>query len=232
MTLKHLLSKEALGTITEAEIHYDFENPSWLHHMSAKKYTPGDGMMFGLGSHSFDQALLLFGKPKSVTAFLRDLRGADSEVEDSFTVVLQYEGPLLVTVKTTIKTCMEEQLHYFVRGTKGSFVKHGTDAQEPHAISGLASTDPTFGVEPASLHGLLTTYESFDESQKFDEERKKYVGRYPTITGRIRGYYEDLAATIRGKGELKVQAQQSRDGIRIMELARESSEKGATVAWS
>lgn len=78
------------------------------------------------GSHTLDQALLLFGRPKSVVAFLRVLRGIDSQVDDSFTAVLQYDAPqqdLLVTVKTTIVTPMKDQLKYFVRGTKGSFVK-------------------------------------------------------------------------------------------------------------
>lgn len=50
-TLRHLIDNDALGTITEAEMHYDFENPPWLHYMSDKKYTPGAGMMFGLGTH-------------------------------------------------------------------------------------------------------------------------------------------------------------------------------------
>ncbi|KAL3421167.1 oxidoreductase [Phlyctema vagabunda] len=232
LTLKHLLANEALGNITEAEIHYDFENPPWLHYMSAKVYTPGDGMMFGLGSHTFDQALVLFGKPRSVTGFLRDLRSAGSEVEDSFTVILQYEGPLLVTVKTSIVDCMEEPLHYMIRGTGGSYVKHGTDAQEAHAIAGMPSTDPGFGVEDPHLHGLLTTYAEFDGCQHYDAARKKFIGRYPTITGYIRGYYEDLVQAVRGKAEFQVQAQHSRDGIRIMELARLSHERAATVPWS
>ncbi|KAH8656282.1 oxidoreductase [Ilyonectria robusta] len=235
MTLKHLLAKNALGTITEAEIHYDFENPPWLHYMDAKKYTPGDGMMFGLGSHSIDQALVLFGRPKSVTAILRDLRGADSEVEDTFTIVLLYDSPLLVTVKTTITTCMKEQLHYFVRGTEGSYIKvlmNARHIQEAQSIVGMASDDPKFGVEDVSLHGLLTTYAEFDKTQSYDSEHKKYVGRYPTITGRIRGYYEDVVDAIRGKGPLQVEAQQSREGIRIMELARQSHDTGATVPWS
>jgi predicted dehydrogenase len=48
-TLKHLVSKNAFGTITEAQIYYDFENPPWIKHLSAKKYTPGSGLLFGLG---------------------------------------------------------------------------------------------------------------------------------------------------------------------------------------
>ncbi|KAG4436067.1 hypothetical protein IFR05_008457 [Cadophora sp. M221] len=236
LTLKDLVTKNALGKIIEAEIHYDFEDAPWLHTMAAKKYSPGDGHMFGIGSHSIDQALVLFGKPKSVTAFLRDLREADSEIEDTFTIILQYESKLLVTLKTTVKTCMEEQLHYFFRGTEGTYIKYGSDAQERHVFSDIPSTDPAFGFEDESLYGELTTYEKYHESQvdkgkKVMWQKGKWVGKYPTIRGWIRGYYEDVVKAIRG-GELVVDPQDSRDGIRVMELARLSHEKGVTVDWS
>jgi predicted dehydrogenase len=81
-----------------------------------------------LGTHSLDQALVLFGRPKSVTGFFRVQRDAKSEVEDSFTIILQYDGAqkdLLVTVKTSVVTPMAQQLKQLVRGTKGSFIKVG-----------------------------------------------------------------------------------------------------------
>lgn len=113
------------------------------------------------------------------------------------------------------------------------FGKHGTDAQEAHAISGMSSTDSKFGVEPERLHGLLTTYSEFDsQSQVYDPESKKFVGRFPTITGRIRGYYENVADAIRGRAELRVRPEQSRDGIRVIELARKSHETKSTILWS
>lgn len=85
-------------------------------------------MMYGLGTHSLDQTLLLFGKPKSVTAFLRVLRegGADDAIDDSFTIILQYGGEqkhLIATVKTTVVSPQTKQLKYWVRGTNGSFTK-------------------------------------------------------------------------------------------------------------
>lgn len=124
-TLRHLINKGALGDIKEAEFHYDFESPPWLSKIGAK-YTPGSGMAFGLGTHSIDQALVLFGRPKSVTGFFRVQRDAESEVEDSFTIILQYDGvqkDLLVTVKTAVTTPMAQQLKQLVRGTKGSLIK-------------------------------------------------------------------------------------------------------------
>lgn len=79
-----------------------------------------------VGTHSVDQALALFGRPQSVTGFFRTQRDIESEVEDSFTIILQYGGSqkdLLVTVKTSVTTPMAKQLKQLVRGTKGSFIK-------------------------------------------------------------------------------------------------------------
>ncbi|KAL5338027.1 hypothetical protein BJX70DRAFT_408946 [Aspergillus crustosus] len=238
LTLRHLLSQKALGKITEAELHYDYENPFWLKYMTKKEYSPGDGMAFGLGTHSLDQAYTLFGRPKSVTAFFRNQRGIESEIEDSFTIVLQYDGEqsgLLVTVKTCVVTPLARQLKQLVRGTEGSFVKwqqRSTCPQEEHITAGLDPLDLDFGKEDPSIYGELTTYKEFDGSvQKYDQVTAKYTGQYPTITGRWMGLYESLADAIQGKGDLAVRPEQCRDVLRILELARESNENGVTVAW-
>ncbi|KAK4496697.1 hypothetical protein PRZ48_012680 [Zasmidium cellare] len=183
-TLQHLNQKDALGTITEAEIYYDIDNPPWIHLLSAKDYTPGAGMLFGLGSHTLDQALVLSGRPKSVTAFLKVLRGIDNDI------------------------------------------------QERQTLSGMTYEDPKFGVNPEDEYGILTTYGQFDNSQIYDEASRKYAGRYPTLNGYNQGYYEMVANSVRRGKPLEVDAKTSRDGIRLMELARESHNKGATIQWS
>ncbi|KAL4916521.1 hypothetical protein BDW62DRAFT_105126 [Aspergillus aurantiobrunneus] len=233
-----LLSQNALGNITEAELHYDFESPSWLKYMTGTKYTPGDGHAFGLGSHTLDQVYVLFGRPASVTAFLRSQRGIESEVEDSFTIILQYGGEqrgLLVTVKSAVTTPLARQLKLFIRGMEGSFVKwqqRSTCPQEEQISRGANPTDPGFGEEPESLRGELTTYKEFDSSvQVYDTETGKYTGLYPTVTGRWMGLYENVADAIYGRKELKVRPEQVRDVLRIIELARLSHERGVTVAW-
>ncbi|KAG5788345.1 hypothetical protein H9Q69_012596 [Fusarium xylarioides] len=222
-TLRHLVNKGALGDIKEAELHYDFESPPWLSKIGAY----------------IDQALVLFGRPKSVTGFFRVQRDAESEVEDSFTIILQYDGAqkdLLVTVKTAVTTPMAQQLKQLVRGTKGSFLKfqkHSFCATEDGIAAGLKPLDEGFGVESDELRGILTTYEEFDgKFQKYDPEIKKYTGRYPSFAGRWMGLYENVADAINGKAELEVKPTQSRDGLRVIELARESHQKGAAVPWS
>lgn len=197
------------------------------------------------GSHTIDQALCLFGRPASVTGFLRANRGADSEIDDTFTILLQYDGAassrnknLLVTIKTAVVTHMKDQLKFWVRGTKGTYLKFGTDPQEARAVAapGQPATDPRFGVEDERLWGELTTKHQeapFDpRCQTWDPDAGLYVGRYPSLPGSYRGYYENVVDAIRGRAELGVRPETARDGLRVIELARQSHEEGITVPWS
>ena len=207
--------------------------PSWISGWKSPDWSPGEGMMYGLGSHSLDQALLLFGCPATVTGFYRSVRGVESKTDDSFTIILQYSGEkknLLVTVKSTIVAIMQNPLKYFVRGYDGSFIKFGEDVQANQVIlGGLTTASPGFAIEPGETHGLLTTKEKFHESQVL--ENGKWVGRFPSFKGDYEGYYRDLVKAIRGEGELVVKPEQSRDGIRIIELARESADTGRTLPF-
>ncbi|KAK3356602.1 hypothetical protein B0T25DRAFT_451330 [Lasiosphaeria hispida] len=236
-TLEYLVKHGALGTVLEADIHFDFPSPSWVTGWG-KEYTPGQGMAFGLGTHTIDQALCLFGRPASVTAFLRSNRGAESEIDDTFTIILQYAGDqknLLVTIKTAIVTHMRDQLRFFVRGTEGTFLKFGTCPQEAKAMAapGEPATAPDFGLEDAKTWGTLTSTTQFDpDSQTLDKQSGLYVGKYPSLPGWYRGYYDNVVAAIRGSAQLFVKPETARDGLRVIELARKSHEEGQTIAWT
>lgn len=112
------------------------------------------------------------------------------------------------------------------------FQQRSTCPQEEQIEAGKKPLDEGFGVESEKMRGILTTYEEFDSSiQTYDPETKKYTGPYPTITGRWMGLYENVADAINGKAELAVKPTESRDGLRVIELARESHNKGVTVQW-
>lgn len=98
----------------------------------------------------------------------------------------------------------------------------------------MRASDPKFGVVDPSLYGLLTTrYEYDSKLQEKDATQDKWTAKaYPIMRGNWKGYYENVAGAIKGEAELYVKPEQSRDGIRLIELARESHNKGATVPWS
>jgi len=113
------------------------------------------------------------------------------------------------------------------------FQQRSTCITEDHIAAGLKPTDKEFGVEYKSMQGVLSTYQEFDSKvQEWDPASQKYVGRYPTLPSRWLGLYENVADAINGKAELIVKPTQSRDVLRVIELARESHLKGATVPWS
>ncbi|KAL1893950.1 hypothetical protein Sste5346_006091 [Sporothrix stenoceras] len=237
-TVQHLVTSGALGDVKEAEIHFDPPSAPWVMNWTDRAYTPGRGIVFELGTHTIDQALTLFGKPAAVTAFFRTLRGMDSDIHDTFQLVLEYDGPqkdLVVTVKTAIVSVLKDQLRFALKGTEGTFLKFGTCPQEDRAIAnpGVPATDPDYGTEDRRIWGTLTTKTEFDAAtQHRDADTGYYIGAYPSLPGYYRGYYENLVEAIRGTAPLGVDPQTSRDGIRLIELARESHEKRATVKWT
>ncbi|KAK4550793.1 hypothetical protein LTR36_000373 [Oleoguttula mirabilis] len=237
-TLQHLVAQNAFGKVTEFENHYDMDNPEWVQKWTDPEYVPGEGMLYGIGTHSIDQTLLLFGRPKSVTAFTRTLRGKNRGADDSFTIVLQYGGEqedLISTIKTTIVSPvpMDRMLKYLVRGTQGAFIKNGEDPQIDHLMSGMKADDPAFGVEPDSYHGYVSSTEQLDAKLKPDDRPAgRFSGSVTSKQGSYLDYYRDLVAAIRGEKELVVKPEESRDGIRVIELARESAERGVTVPWT
>ena len=98
---------------------------------------------------------------------------------------------------------------------------------------GLKADDPNFGIEPSRYHGTLHTKKPFDSSlQKADDTAVVFSGKVPSKQGSYMDYYRDVIAAIRGEKSLVVNPQQSRDVIRIIELAHESAKKGVTIPWS
>lgn len=229
------LNSNPFGKITEFSNHFDVDAPEWVTRSQTKGYVPGEGLTYGLGSHSIDQTLLLFGLPASVTAFTRVLRMDDpgEAHEDSFTIILQYDGDqkdLICTIKTTIVTPQIKQLKYWLRGTSGTFFKEGEDVQMENLMEfGMSPEDPGFGVEPSRYHGTMYTKKA---SEKSHDPAAIFSGKVTSQPGSYMDYYRDVVSAIRGEKELVVKPEQVRDGIRIIELARESAQKGVTVPWS
>lgn len=153
VTLSQLLSEKKLGRVAEFESHFDRYDPTVPPRDAVD--VPGSGVIFDLGTHLFDQVLHLYGPPAKVTAFMSRQRSEAPEngPHDACTVLLHYKDGLLVTVKASPLSVDQKQMRFWVRGDKGSYLKHHLDPQEPQIVAGTAVTDPGFGLEPSSNSG-------------------------------------------------------------------------------
>ena len=235
LTVQSLLSRGVLGTVHDFEVHYDFDLPEFILNLGDTKYTPGQGILFMIGVHKIDQVLHLFGTPSAVTGFTRSLRtnAGDFDVEDSFILVLNYSKSglnpnLVVTIKCNAASKMKKQLGYFVRGYNGSFIKFGSDIQEDQLQSGIKPTEANFGMEPEESWGELTTYAQVDDNQ--EKIGDLWVGKVPCLPGNYLFYYADVVSAIRG-GKQIVRPETSRDGLKVIELARDSMVQGRTLPF-
>lgn len=120
---------------------------------------------------------------------------------------------------------------FFVAGhTQLTFAQHGEDPQIDQLFAGLKADNLSYGIEPENYHGELFTKTQADKSQS--QMGALWGGRYASAQGSYVDYYKDVVAAIKGEKEVLVKPEESRMGIRIIELAKESAEKGVTMPWS
>ncbi len=218
------MADDTLGRVVEFETHFDRYKPmrpeTWKGTLGMDH---AGGVVYDLGTHLLDQAYVLFGIPKSVTAVFSNQR-YDGEAEpDSITVILGYgAGGPLVTAKAGVISVETEQLRYWVRGTKGSFKKFHLDVQEDQLKAGLKPGDKGFGIESDANSGKLVVLDGDKpKSAVFKNvEPKTYAA-----------LYDGFAKAIEGSGEVAVpvKASDARDVLKIIEAARESAKSGKTV---
>jgi len=219
MTVRKILGGGLLGRLVEYESHFDrYRNEprpgAWRERAGA-----GSGVLYDLGSHLIDQALVLFGLPSEVTADVRTQRKF-AEADDSFDVRLGYEG-LSVTLKASM-LAREPGPRFTLHGTEGSFVKHGLDPQEDALKLGGKPTAEGWGEEPEERWGLINTRAGGVDLR----------GRVKTEAGDYAAFYRNVADAIRGRAELTVKPEEAANTIRVIELALESSAAKRTLPFT
>lgn len=220
LTVQKVIDSKVLGNLVEYESHYDrFRN--FINSNTWKEENiPGGGILYNLGVHLIDQALVLFGLPEAIFGDVR-IQRQGSEIPDNFEIILHYPQ-LKVTLKagTLVK---ENDLHFILLGDQGSFIKNGLDVQEEDLQVGLSpETKAEWGVEPEAIWGSLnTTFKDLN-----------FLGKIESEKGDYRKFYENIYKHLIGEEELIVKPEEGRNAIRIIELAVKSNEEKKTVHWA
>jgi scyllo-inositol 2-dehydrogenase (NADP+) len=223
-TVKQIVASGRLGKIVEYECRYDrFRPEPKANAWRERKDQPAAGVLFDLGPHVIDQALVLFGAPRAITASAFCERET-SQVDDSFDVCLEYgnAGHGLRAMLRARIVAFAPGPHFLMHGTKGSFVKYGMDPQEAR-LRGENCPDGTdwgsdWGVEAEGLWGTLSVVG--EPAVKVKTERGDY-----------RGFYANVRDSIEKKVPLEVTPEQALHTMRALILAHKSSRERRTVAW-
>lgn len=211
LTLQQLIKSGNLGNIHYFESHFDRFRPEprarWR-----EQAGPGSGILWDLGPHLIDQALCLFGMPQAISASCRTLRPG-GESTDYFHLQLHYPDKEVVLHSSPF--CASPTMRFMLQGTKGSYQKFGLDPQEDALRAGVVPGGADWGLEASQYHGELATADTRLS--------------YPTLAGNYALFYQQLVAALLQDAELPVRIDDALAGIRLIELAVNSSELGRRV---
>lgn len=207
LTVQRLVRQGALGTPIVLESSFERWRPEprggWK-----DRADPGDatGVLFDLGSHLIDQALVLLGPVRTVYAELRCVRAGSAVVDDAF-VALVHAAGARSHLHASLVTAQPGP-RFRVLGTAGAYVKHGLDPQEERLRAG-ARPSSGWGEEPPDRWGAVGAGER--------------VERVATEPGAYPAFYGMLATAIRSGGPLPVDPADSITGLEIIGAAMRSS---------
>jgi scyllo-inositol 2-dehydrogenase (NADP+) len=224
-TIKKIVQSGRLGTVVEYECRFDrFRLEPKANAWRERADQPGAGVLFDLGPHVIDQALVLFGEPRAITASAFCQRET-SQVDDAFDVCLEYPSSAtgLRAMGRARIIAFAPGPHFLIHGTKGSFMKYGMDPQEER-LRGENFPQGTdwgadWGEDAEQLWGTLSRVG--EPSVKVKTERGDY-----------RGFYANVRDAIEKKTPLEVTPEQALRTMRAVMLAHKSSRERRTVEWA
>ncbi len=210
LTVKKVIEDGLLGRLVEYEAHFDRYRNLINKNTWKEEEGKGTGVLYNLGSHLIDQALVLFGLPELVNANIRTFRDG-GKVNDYFDIRFEYQN-FRVILKSSYLV-REPGPAYILNGTNGSFVKYGTDPQEEMLNKGVRPVGEKWAKERENFWGLLNT----------SINGKDVRERIKTLLGNYNKFYNNVYKAIMGDEELAVKPGDALDVIRIIRMAIESN---------
>jgi predicted dehydrogenase len=215
LTVSALLDKAALGSVHRFESRFE----RWRPEVSSawrESSDPADagGVLYDLGSHLIDQALVLFGPVSSVYAELGNVR-PDAVVDDDAFVGLTHRSGELSHLWTSL-VAADQGPRMRVLGLGGSFVKFGVDVQEDQLRQGMAPGSEGWGLDPKQQWGRLSVGANSEP--------------VPTVPGQYERFYELLADALLGNAPMPVDIDDAVATLRVIEAARASAQEHTVIS--
>ncbi|WP_351232828.1 Gfo/Idh/MocA family oxidoreductase [Streptomyces sp. NPDC002133] len=221
LTLQALLANGELGEVQRFESRFERWRPQlkggWRESGAPEEI---GGLLFDLGSHVVDQALVLFGPAVRVYAE-SDVRRPGAETDDDTFIALTHANGVRSHLYVSATTAQLGP-RFRVLGSAAGYVKYGLDPQEAALRDGERPFpgDTGWGEEPESLWGRIGSGES--PLTGGGRPARTLPGNYPA-------YYAAIAAALRDGTPPPVTAHEAAAALDVLEAARRSAHEGVTV---
>jgi len=216
-TVRQLAATGTLGSLLRFESRYERwqpEAPNGPQRAWKRERSPGAGIVYDLGTHIVDQAVVLFGRPRSVYAEI-ETRRPGAHVDDDVFIALRYrEGPDVHLWTSAVAACQGPRFRLL--GSAGGYVKTGMDVQEAALVAGVSPASRGWGEEPEASWGRLVSLGG--------------SAALPTLPGAYQQFYAGMAACLLDGAEPPVEVGDAVTVAEIIEAARHSAESSAVVA--
>ena len=208
LTVQQLMRDGKLGSVHRFESRFERWRPipkaGWCRPDAAER---AEDILYDLGTHLIDQALVLFGPVASVYAEL-DVRNPEVvTIDDAFIALTHVSGVLTHLYTTTTAGILGARMNVF--GSRGAYVKFGLDPQEDILRAGGRPGTPHWGEEPKERWGSLGAGPVSE--------------RVPTVPGAYQEFYAGVARATREGAAPPVLISEVAAGLEIIEAANKSS---------
>ncbi|MEU0278021.1 Gfo/Idh/MocA family oxidoreductase [Streptomyces sp. NPDC006195] len=220
LTLARLVAAGELGDVQRFESRFERWRPQlkggWRESGAPEEI---GGLLYDLGSHVVDQALVLFGPAVRVYAEA-DVRRPGAETDDDTFIAITHANGVRSHLYASATTAQLGP-RFRVLGSVAGYVKHGLDPQEADLREGRRpGGGPGWGLEPESLWGRIGAGESPLTGGGHPVETEP--GDYPA-------YYAGIATALREGTAPPVTAHEAAAALDVLEAARRSAREGIVV---
>jgi predicted dehydrogenase len=213
-TVRRLVEDSALGEVHRFESRFERWRPQikpgWKE--SADPRDAGS-ILYDLGSHLIDQAVVLFGRPQQVYAEIGVRRPGAAAADEAF-VALTYPGGVRAHLwMSAIAAHLGPRFR--VLGDRAAYVVSGMDGQENALRAGRTPMEKGWGVESPESYGLRGTPGS--------------MRTQPTEPGAYQDFYAAVAQSLQDGAPPPVPLADAILGLEIIEAAVRSADEGRII---
>jgi scyllo-inositol 2-dehydrogenase (NADP+) len=220
LTLRQTIDSGLLGPINTYQAHFDRYRPT-VRGRWREQDLPGSGLLYDLGAHLIDQALVLFGNPDCVNCDMGVQRGAAASgaADDYFHLTMRYGARRVILHASCL--VLQPGPRFAVHGETGSFIKHGMDPQEAALIRGERPGAPGWGQEDPAQHAQIG----------FVKNGLTLSGTAQALPGAYQDYYQGIYQAIVGGKPAPVTAREALAVIKIIRMAMQSQAQQRSVTF-